>query len=123
MMTTLTMSAVLQLTLMAMPGQTYEAAYKEHTENNRVLVVLVGASWCPYCVQMKQSVMPQVQKDGTLDKVAFAYVDSDQQGELAGKLTQGASSIPQLIMYRKTAGGFKRTLLSGGQSVSSVESF
>jgi thioredoxin-like negative regulator of GroEL len=121
MMSTLTLSAVLQIAMLAGSGQTYEAAYKEHTENNRVLVVLVGTSWCPACQQMKQSVIPQVQKDGTLAKVAYAYVDADREGELAGKLMSG-NSVPQIVVFRKTAEGTKRQQLVGGQSVNALES-
>jgi thiol-disulfide isomerase/thioredoxin len=121
MMSTLTMSAVLQIAMLAGMGQSYEAAYKEHTENNRVLVVMVGTSWCPVCQQMKQSVIPQVQKDGTLAKVAYAYVDADREGELAGKLMSG-SSVPQIVVFRKTTEGTKRQQLVGGQSVAGLES-
>ena len=54
--------------------------------------------------------------------MAFAYVNTDADGELAGKLMQGGS-IPQLVMYRKTDDGWTRKQLTGAQSTSNVEAF
>jgi hypothetical protein len=71
---------------------------------------------------MKQSTLPQVAQRGLLGKVAFAEVNSDQEGALANQLMEGGP-IPQLIMYRKTADGWKRTSLIGSRSLGEVESF
>jgi hypothetical protein len=71
---------------------------------------------------MKRSVTPEVRRRGLLDKVGFAMVDTDRQPELARQLMRGGS-IPQLVMYRKTAQGWKKSRLVGAQSVSSVEAF
>ena len=43
-------------------------------------------------------------------------------GDLAEKLTAGGP-IPQLVIFRKTAGGWLRQTLVGAQSVESVETF
>lgn len=100
----------------------YADAYKQTVETGKPLVVLVGASWCPACQSMKTSIMPTVAAQGGLDKVAFAYVNTDQQKELAGKLMEGGL-IPQLVMFEKTDNGWKQTRLVGAQSVSAVVSF
>jgi len=71
---------------------------------------------------MKTSIMPSVAAQGGLDKVAFAYVNTDQQNELAGKLMEGGL-IPQLVMFEKTDDGWKQKRLVGAQSVSAVVSF
>ena len=69
---------------------TYETAYQQATtDNSRPLVVLVGADWCPACRQMKQAVLPQVERDGGLNRVAFATVNTDRDSTLARELMSG----------------------------------
>lgn len=121
-MMSLTLSAVLQVSVLSTGANTYAEAHKVHHETGRPMVILVGAEWCPACVQMKNSVIPQVARRGLLKKVAFATVNADHQNSLAQKLMQG-SSIPQLIMYRKTNNGWKRHLLVGKQSPEQIEAF
>lgn len=100
----------------------YAAAYKDAVENGKSIVVLVGADWCPACQSMKTSVMPQLAAQGGLKDVSFALVNTDRQSELAKQMLAG-NSIPQLVMYEKTAEGWKIKRLVGGQSVSAVEQF
>src|SRR5205823_806276 len=97
-------------------------AYKDTTQSGRPLVVLIGADWCPGCRQMKYSAIPELERKGGLDKVAFAYVNTDQQSVLAGKLMQGGS-IPQLVVYQKTDSGWKRQQLTGAHSVADIQAF
>ncbi len=49
-------------------------------------------------------------------------VNPDRDGELAEKLT-GGGPIPQLVMFRRTADGWIRKKLIGGQTVETVEEF
>ncbi|HUY31832.1 MAG TPA: thioredoxin family protein [Pirellulales bacterium] len=121
-MTSLTLSTVLQLSLLSTGAETYAEAHKINAETGRPIVVLIGADWCPGCRAMKNSVMPKVAKQGLLKKVAYAQVNTDKEAKLAGKLMRG-SSIPQLIMYRKTEDGWKRYSLVGAQSAESIEAF
>ena len=117
------LTAAAQMSFAADGGSnTYADAYKATQDTGKPLVVLVGADWCPYCQMMKSSVMPQVAAHGDLKAVSFAYVNSDQQHDLAGKLLEG-SSIPQMVMFEKTTDGWKQTRLVGGQSAESVEGF
>jgi thioredoxin-like negative regulator of GroEL len=121
-MTSLTLSVVLQLSVLSTGGGTYAEAHKINAETGRPLVVLVGADWCPGCRTMKTSVMPAIAKQGLLKKVAYAQVNTDKEGALAKKLMSGGS-IPQLIMYRKSADGWRRTSLVGAQSPERIEAF
>jgi thioredoxin-like negative regulator of GroEL len=121
-MTSLTLSAVLQLSVLSTGANTYAEAHKINAETGRPIVVLVGADWCPGCRTMKNSVMPSVAEQGLLKKVAYAQVNTDKEGELAKKLMRGGS-IPQLIMYRKTADGWQRSSLVGAQSRARIEAF
>ncbi len=119
-MISLTLSTLVQLSLLATPGaQTYDQAYKSASETGKPLVVLVGADWCPGCVTMKQSVMPQLAQNGELSKVSFATVNMDEQGALANQLISGGK-IPQLLVYYKTPEGWKRQTFIGPQSPSTV---
>jgi thioredoxin-like negative regulator of GroEL len=112
-------STILQVSLMATAGQSYDDAHKVHLETGRPLVVLVGAEWCPACRTMKQATIPQAQQQGVLSGVAFAQVNTDQQPDLARKLMRGGA-IPQLIVYHKSAAGWRRRELLGAQSVSAI---
>ena len=57
----------------------YTRAYNKSLASGRLLVVLLGARWCPACQEMKDSILPQVTKAGGLNNVEFAYVDFDRQ--------------------------------------------
>jgi hypothetical protein len=63
---------------------------------------------------MKNSVIPEVRRQGGLHRVAFAQVDMDQEQELGTQLT-GGGPLPQILMFRKTAQGWKLRRLVGGQ--------
>jgi thioredoxin-like negative regulator of GroEL len=121
-MTHLTLNILLQIVTLAATGRDYATAYQEAAEMGRPLVVLVGADWCPGCQQMKHTAIPELEKQGGLNKVSFALVNTDKQGDLAGKLMQG-NSIPQLVMYQKTQTGWTRQQLTGAHSVSEIQAF
>lgn len=100
----------------------YTEAREVASENNTPIVVLVGAEWCPACVQMKKNVMPAVAQEGVLQDVVYAQVDLDEERELGRQLIEGRK-IPQLVMYHKAGKGWKAERLIGGQSTSSVKRF
>jgi hypothetical protein len=102
-------------------GTTYAEAYRQAGETGRPMVVLVGADWCPACQTMKQSIMPQAQRQGMLSRVAYAEVNTDREGTLSRQLMR-QSLIPQLIIYHQTADGWRRRELIGSQALGSVES-
>jgi thioredoxin-like negative regulator of GroEL len=115
-------SALLQISVLTTGANNYDQAYRITNETGRPLVVLVGADWCQGCQTMKQSVIPQLERRGSLASVAFATVNTDQQERLAHSLMRGGS-IPQLIMYVKTDEGWQRKQMVGAKSVQEVESF
>ncbi|MGD9723418.1 MAG: thioredoxin family protein [Pirellulales bacterium] len=118
----LTLNILLQAAAVTAGGEDYTVAYKQMTETGKPLVVLIGADWCPGCRQMKQSTMPEVEKRGGLNNVSFAYVNTDEQSALAGKLMQG-SSIPQLVLFYKTDSGWKRQQLTGAHGAGEIQRF
>lgn len=93
----------------------YEAAFKKADKEKKPLVILVGADWCASCQIMKRETMQPMQKDGQLDKVVVTYVDKDRNPELAEKLMKGPT-LPQVIVYNKKDGKWKRFSLTGMQS-------
>ncbi len=121
-MTSLSVAVLLQASLLTASGEDYADAHRALTETGKPMVVMVGADWCPACVAMKRNVIPQLRSRKVFRKVAFAIVNFDRNRELATELT-GGGPIPQLVMYRKSAEGWKRQKLVGGQSVETIESF
>jgi hypothetical protein len=103
-------------------SETYAEAHHVMIETGKPMVIMVCTDWCVPCQTMKQAVLPRVRQRGLLRKVSFAMVNPDHDGDLAQKLT-GGGPIPQLVMFRKTAGGWNRQILVGGQSLESVENF
>jgi len=67
-------------------------------------------------------VMPELAARGALSNVAFAQVNTDREGPLANQLMTG-SRIPQLVMYTKTADGWRVDRMVGAQSPEAVEEF
>ncbi len=124
-MTGLTLATLLHASMAAIGANqtdSYAAAHRATCQTGKPLVVMVGAPWCAPCRQMKRTILPQCKKQGVFKRVTFALVNADREQKLAQKLIRGGP-IPQLIMYRRTAGGWKRRKLIGGQSVATVEKF
>jgi len=121
-MTGMTFAWVLHASLVASGADTYAAAVRE-AEKGKPIVILVSTEWCGPCRKMEKTVLPEVRKRGLLRRVAFAIVNPDRQRKLARLLTRGNPAVPQLVMYRQTDKGWRRSGLVGGQSVDSVEKF
>jgi len=117
----LTLLTLLQLP-MAIPTESYAEAHRQTLETGRPMVVMVGAEWCPACKAMEASVLPEMRSRGLLRRVAFALVDMDRDGEIGRTLVDGGP-IPQLIVFRKTAEGWKNRRLIGNQPIEAVEQF
>lgn len=110
----------MNLTL-AMPTH-YAEARAEAVKSGEPIVVLVGTDWCPGCREMKNRVTPEIARRGGFENVQFTVVDADKQPKLARQLMSGGS-IPQLVMFRKTEGGWKRSRIIGAQNIGTVERF
>ena len=118
-------AAIMQTVLLVTPPEapdTYAEARRQVTETGRPMVVMVGTDWCGPCQAMKKTILPKVREHGLLKKVAFALVNADKDSDLAKELT-GGGPVPQLVMYCKKDGVWKRRKLIGGQSVEQVEQF
>ena len=101
----------------AVKKENYAAAYKEAVEEDKPLMVVVGAEWCPACNNLKNSTISPMLKSGELDTVSFVQVDHDQDRALSDRLTRGQRSFPQIIMFSKNGSGqWVRRQLKGFQS-------
>ncbi len=121
-MTTLLMAVVLQAGIAGASEQTYAEAYYQSTQSGRPLVVMLGADWCPACVKLKNSIMPQVAQAGTLANVELAYVDVDKEPALARQLVKGGS-IPQLVCFERGPKGWESRYMIGAQSPARIAQF
>jgi thioredoxin-like negative regulator of GroEL len=125
-MTSLGATIVLQLSILATGAdpcacETYADAHRVTNETGKPMLVMVGADWCPACVNMKENVMPQVRR-GLLRRVAYAIVNMDRDREVATQLVNGGP-IPQLVMYHRVGGHWRSERLIGGQDVGTIENF
>ncbi|HUE69393.1 MAG TPA: thioredoxin family protein [Pirellulaceae bacterium] len=119
-MSGLTLTLMLQSTLLAAGPVNYAEAYRQTQADGQPLLVLVGADWCPGCVTMKRGVLPRLTQAGRLKDANLAVVNLDYESDLAGQLMRGGT-IPQLIVFAKTPGGWYREQITGATSDASVE--
>lgn len=100
----------------------YQAALKDAQSHQRPLLVLVGATWCPGCQTMKQTVLPTLQRQGGMSDVTYTTVDADTDRDVASQLMRG-SAIPQLIVFAKTPdGSWHREQITGETTAANVKS-
>ncbi len=100
----------------------YDKAFEEHTTNDKPMLVLVGADWCPACVEMKTGPLARLDRAGKLKKVAFSAINTDHDQKTARKIMRGGT-IPQLILFGKKDGKIFRRQLTGSQSDAAIEQF
>ncbi len=93
----------------------YETAFAKAEKEEKPLLILVGARWCASCQIMKRDTIEPMQKEGELSNVVVTYVDKDQRPELAEQLMKG-ETLPQVVMFSKDSGKWKRFSLTGMQS-------
>ncbi|QDS90530.1 hypothetical protein EC9_47440 [Rosistilla ulvae] len=104
------------------PNPDYATAYRSAQEAGKPLMVVVGADWCPACVNLKQNTIASLKQAGDLEGVEMAIVNRDAQPSLAGKLMRGPM-MPQIIVFSKgDAGSWTRVQLTGFQSRDSLKS-
>jgi glutaredoxin len=78
----------------------YSEAYRNSVNNNKPLVVVVGADWCPACVDVKKRIFPNLFKRFQVNQFYYAEVDLDKEPELASRLmSQKTKTIPQTVIF------------------------
>jgi len=103
--------------------QNYTLAYKKSVDEQKPLMVVVGAQWCPACDVLKKTTIANMEQTGELDQVSVAVVDRDAEPELAKQLMENETMIPQIILFHKSADGrWNRKKLMGYQPIQPVRS-
>ncbi len=100
----------------------YKTAFNLAQQDDKPLLVLVTAEWCPPCRMMKQTTIPRLIESNKFKDVHFATVDLDRNSTDARNLI-GSRGVPQLVIYEKQNEAWKVRFLSGYHDVASVESF
>lgn len=95
----------------------YEDAFSKAQQENKPLLILVGARWCASCQIMKKETIEPMKEAGELNNVVVTLVDKDARPELAEQLMKG-ETLPQVVMFCKQPEGWKRFSLTGMQSKS-----
>jgi thioredoxin-like negative regulator of GroEL len=102
--------------------QNYAEAYAQSVSQQKPLMVVVGAPWCHACNVLKESTIEPMALTGELDSVSLAVVNHDENPELAEQLTEGEKMLPQIIVFTKEDGQWKRRRLLGFQPKQPVRS-
>jgi len=95
--------------------QNYADAYKASIKDEKPLMVIVGAPWCHACTVLKESTIKPMADSGELDTVSLAVINPDEYPELVKQLTEGEEMLPQIIVFTKNNGIWKRRKLMGYQ--------
>lgn len=107
----------------AKTDQSYTLAYQKSVAEDKPLMVVVGAQWCPACETLKNTTIASMEQNGELEQVSVAVVDRDAEPELAKALMADVKMIPQIILYTKTDDGrWNRRRLTGYQPTAPVRS-
>ena len=104
------------------PQDPAREAYARSIETGRPLVFLFGATWCPACRVMKDRTLPQVEQNGAMRGVEFAYIDIDERPTFAKRYLRG-NSVPQLIRFDRDGERWKAQHLIGAQSPERIAQF
>ena len=116
-----TLALMIQAVLLSASVDDFAQAYEISKTQKLPMLVLVGADWCPGCQTMKNTTIPQLQRTGKLRSLAYAYVDTDRQPELARRIMRGGA-VPQLILFVPNSAGWRRHQVTGAVPPSQVES-
>ncbi|MCA9160516.1 MAG: thioredoxin family protein, partial [Planctomycetales bacterium] len=73
--------------------------------------------WCASCQVMKRETIEPMMESGKLANVVVTFVNKDERPELAQQLMKG-ETLPQIVVFAKQTGGWKRFSLTGMQSQS-----
>lgn len=74
----------------------YDAAVTASKAENKPVIVVFSAAWCPPCQVMKKSVYPSKEVAPLHDKFVWAYLDTDVEANAKAAQKHGVSGIPHI---------------------------
>jgi thiol:disulfide interchange protein len=74
----------------------YDAAVTAAKAQNKPVVMVFSAVWCPPCQVMKKSVYPSKEVTPLHDKFVWAYLDTDEEANASAAQKHGVSGIPHI---------------------------
>jgi thiol:disulfide interchange protein len=74
----------------------YDAAVAAAKAENKPVVMVFSAVWCPPCQVMKKSVYPSKEVAPLHDKFVWAYLDTDEEANASAAQKHGVSGIPHI---------------------------
>lgn len=95
----------------------YDEAYRKSIQEDKPLVVIVGAERCPACVDVKRRILPKLFQRFQRNRFCYAEVNCDNQPELAEKLMNGTKTIPQITIFYKENGNWRKKRWIGSKEV------
>ncbi len=100
----------------------YATGYRLAQKGDKPLLVLVTATWCAPCQNLKNTTIKEMlAADGFAD-FYFAMVDLDKDATIAQKLTEGRP-VPQFIIFEKKGNDWKRRYSVGYLGVTDLQAF
>jgi len=74
----------------------YDAAVTAAKAQNKPVVMVFSAVWCPPCQVMKKSVYPSKEVTPLHDKFVWASLDTDEEANASAAQKHGVSGIPHI---------------------------
>lgn len=81
---------------------TYRAAYEAYTKQRQPMVVMVTATWCPYCPSVKNE-LQTLQRKQQLGDASLVILDYDQQSTLAQSVMGNHRTLPLVALFTHEA--------------------
>lgn len=94
-------------------GQSYERGLAKAESTNSPLVIVVTTQWCGPCKALKAEI--ETMRKAELRNAVVVYIDAEADPDLAKQLMDG-TTVPQVIMYRRTNGIWRRVRAVGLQT-------
>jgi len=77
-------------------------ALEEAKTENKPVIAVFSAIWCPPCQMMKKNVYPSKEIEAYHDKFVWAYIDTDEESNAADAAKYKVSGIPHIQFISST---------------------
>ncbi|TWT34705.1 hypothetical protein Enr8_21180 [Blastopirellula retiformator] len=97
----------------------YRDAYALYKSQRRPMVVMVTASWCPYCPAMKRELLT-LQRDDKLPSASLVIVDYDADRATARTVMGSRRTLPALAVFHYVGDKPKQTRPTKASEVTKI---